>query len=1385
MKMKKRILSMILALAMLVTAVPLTAVAEQTPTATPETALTVQGESSVGRLIASALEEEVEDAEKIVDKIRGIEMNGNFAEIELYTTVPATVVVGIFDEDGKQMLAAGEAPVEADAEYVTVEIEGEMPAYYVARAFLLDAETKKPLSASFETLMYTQAMQELLAMTVDDFEDETVLNLDEDKTNNFAVFADGVIQLRASGAKDVLVSADDEQHLYVFSGVTEAITGLGAGDIVCYAVAEDDYVIFKVKSVAVNGTLATVTGDEELDIEEVFDVVKINTTGDGEGMTVDMSDADEGVAFEGFAEEKPAQGSALEPSKISDSIGHSYHFSLSREFNTPHDVANITVSGDIVLSTKFTFQLYLLWLGIEIDVDYSVNASGSFNISGKLDMVDQKLADLFIPIGVGDVTVGAELCLVFRSEGKITFEISVFQSNGFSYNSKNGKWIDTSIPATTDSDIRSEVSFFFGLELSPKISALVQTVSIKVPLQIGIEVSANTRNRQDTVEERHACTICVEGEISILTKASVAIEFEFRILFSKWKAGHEATLIEVKRKLKDFYWSKELGFGWGKCPNDTCRIIFCVIDENGDPVTDAKVDGKTTDENGKITTYYTAGEKALTVSRPGKVDVVKNVTVSKPEMKILQLSDEDTPAVLSPTSPHTVIASGKCDDNISYTLLGDGTLVITGKGEIPDFACRYNNVIFYTAAPWGTYIDSIRHVVIGNGITGIGKNAFSGCVDLIDIHTPESVITIGDGAFSDCSSLRSLKIPDGVTAIGNWGLQTCTSLTDVVIGRGITSIGEGAFSKCYSLKNVTIPDTVTSIEDDAFDRCKSLRSVQIPKSVTKIGMGAFYYCESLESVIIPDSVTTLGAWAFDTCTGLISITIGNGITSIGYMTFNDCTSLRSIVIGSGIKNVDGYAFYGCGSLSHVNISDLAAWCKIVFRDSYSNPLLYAHALYINGDLATEIMIPNSVTSIADGAFENCTSLTSVTIKNGISSIGSRTFAGCSNLICVSIPSSVSNIGISAFVGCKNLHKVEIVDLSAWCRIIFSDSNSNPLSYAHDLYINGMLATDITIPDTVTSIGYCAFYNCTSLVSVTFGSGVTHIGNYAFDCCTNLDTITIADNIVSIGEGAFWGCSGLKCATIGSCVADIGGATFYDCTSLTDIYYGGTEAQWEAIGGKNARYPSTTTVHYNTNSASSVSRSATRVSAARILPPVRETALTEQTVTQYDLVPGAEYLLAVFSNAYSEFSFADASLLYIAQAPADENGEITFTYYLPSVPAEGVTTLILGACNHAESAPTTILEPTDHDHGLCACYCAKCGELMWQKETPHLYILGDVNGDQKIDADDLTVIAKFVAKITVFDIDALAAADVNTDGRVDSDDLTQMAKYIAKIISSFD
>ena len=336
-----------------------------------------------------------------------------------------------------------------------------------------------------------------------------------------------------------------------------------------------------------------------------------------------------------------------------------------------------------------------------------------------------------------------------------------------------------------------------------------------------------------------------------------------------------------------------------------------------------------------------------------------------------------------------------------------------------------------------------------------------------------SVTSIGNSAFEECVVLTSVTIPNSVTSIGDQAFARCRGLTSVTIGNSVTSIGDYAFWECFNLTSVTIPNSVTSIGDYAFWQCSRLTSVSIGNSVTSIGNYAFDSCRRLTSVTIPNSVTSIGDRAFRNCSGLTSVTIGNSVTDIGGWAFENCSDLTSIKVESGNTTYDSRN--DCNAIIETASNTLFAGCK-------------------------NTVIPNSVTSIGERAFRNCSGLTSVTIPNSVTFIGEEAFSFCRGLTSIKVESG--NPTYDSRNDCNAIIETASNRLVAGCK-------------------------NTVIPNSVTSIGGHAFSGCDGLISVTIPNSVTSIGYQAFSFCSDLTSVTIGKSVTSIEASAFAYCSKLN------------------------------------------------------------------------------------------------------------------------------------------------------------------------------------------------------------------------------------------------------------------
>lgn len=497
--------------------------------------------------------------------------------------------------------------------------------------------------------------------------------------------------------------------------------------------------------------------------------------------------------------------------------------------------------------------------------------------------------------------------------------------------------------------------------------------------------------------------------------------------------------------------------------------------------------------------------------------------------------------------------SGTCGENLTWTLDVEGTLRISGTGEMEEYG-------WPGGLPWRDSQSEIKAVVIGSGVTTIGKGAFYSCTSLTSVTIPDGVTTIGNNAFSSCTSLTSITIPASVTTIGESAFYRCSSLTDVFITNidawcrinfgnssanpmyraknirlngskitsvtvpaeiadlnytfrgfkdliqvtlpnGLRNIGDSAFSGCSRLAGVNIPDSVTAIGSYAFSSCDSLIRLNIPQGITSIGKGAFEGCSSLISINIPEGVTAISDDAFFGCSHLPSINIPEGVTSIGSAAFSGCGNLISVDIPVGVTTIGYSAFRGCDGLTSITIP---AGVTTIEKETFNHC----------DNLTSVVFSKNSkLTAIRASAFAYCEKLSDIIIPEGVITIDSwasysysGAFYACGSLTSINIPASVTTIGSKTFELCRKLTDVHISDLDAWCNINFDNENANPLYSATNLYLNGQLVEALEIPGSVSVIQAGLFRNAKCLKRVSIPRSLAGVAANAFENCTNITEV---------------------------------------------------------------------------------------------------------------------------------------------------------------------------------------------------------------------------------------------------------------------------------------
>ena len=455
-------------------------------------------------------------------------------------------------------------------------------------------------------------------------------------------------------------------------------------------------------------------------------------------------------------------------------------------------------------------------------------------------------------------------------------------------------------------------------------------------------------------------------------------------------------------------------------------------------------------------------------------------------------------------SDMTIVAHFVPNDNIVFADANVKSICVAYWDTNNDGELSYEeaaDVTFFADYPfYGSEITSFDEFQYFTGLSSLKSYFFNNCTKLTSIILPNSITEIESGAFQGCSSLTTLTIGNSVTSIGEYVFYG-TRIANLTISDSVVSIGEYAFENSI-ITNLTIGNALNSISSYGFGAQSDINTVFFTGNIHQwcsIQFKGFYsnplvhaehfYVDNelITDLVIPVTVTEIKNYAFCCADFLTSVTIPNTVTSIGVDAFYNCYGLTgSLTIPYSVTSIGDHAFQCCYNLNAIYYTgDISQWCNIDFNGFYTNPLYDAHNLYIDNELVTDLVIPETVSEIKDYAFSGASCLTSLTIPNSVTSIGNRAFQRCYNMTALTIGNSVTSIGEYAFDYCTRL------------------------------------TGSLIIPNSVTSIGNVAFSTCRNITALTIGNSVTSIGSGAFNSCTNLETMSVfAATPPTLGNNTF-------------------------------------------------------------------------------------------------------------------------------------------------------------------------------------------------------------------------------------------------------------------------
>lgn len=549
--------------------------------------------------------------------------------------------------------------------------------------------------------------------------------------------------------------------------------------------------------------------------------------------------------------------------------------------------------------------------------------------------------------------------------------------------------------------------------------------------------------------------------------------------------------------------------------------------------------------------------------------------------------------------------NSKCGESLTWNLDEIGILTISGTGDMYNYSSAY-------PAPWSAKNNDISEIIVLDGVTSIGNNAFHSCSTLSMVTFMGGLTRIGSGAFAGCEALGDFDFPYNLETIGANAFSNCNNLIDVTIPDSVQSIGSEAFSLCEGLQSVYLPQMLTIIPDGIFTDCALLESITIPDTVTEIGANAFSKCTAFSLTELPSGIQRIGAAAFENCERIENLELPKTLESIGEAAFGgtiidkasfegtpekwkaiggDCGIECEVTFPNHICDFGSSWQYdthkhwqscSCGKTQnegeHTGDGDTCTVCDAALSEALGSGS-------IDGGLSWSLSRSGALTISGSGKMPDFSSVAnaapwdkqkdkiqSAVIKSGVQSISGGAFSGCSALEKVGISDTVAQIDLNAFDGCTALAKFEVAaDNKAFSSdggVLFSADKkllrcpvgksadctvpSGTVAIAGGAFKDCSKLESLVIPDSVTAIGKSAFENCAALKRITLPKSITTLEALTFSGCAALAEIALPDGLKALGEKVFSGCAALKSVRIPAEVAVIPPEAFSGCSSLESI-----------------------------------------------------------------------------------------------------------------------------------------------------------------------------------------------------------------------------------------
>ena len=571
----------------------------------------------------------------------------------------------------------------------------------------------------------------------------------------------------------------------------------------------------------------------------------------------------------------------------------------------------------------------------------------------------------------------------------------------------------------------------------------------------------------------------------------------------------------------------------------------------------------------------------------------------------------------------------------------------------------FSNPLYYAKKFYSAPDVEVTNLVIPEGVTSIGGNAFYRCEGITSVTLPSTLTAIGSNAFA-YTNIESVAIPASVTEIEEGTFKHCANLTSVTIPEGVTTIGGSAFANS-GLTSLTLPSTITSMSQ-SFYGCADLATLTLTPGITTLGQ-SFYNCPKLTTVNIPGSVKEIGTSDFSSCTGLTTVVLNEGtekiefsgctdLTTINFPSttkeiyFKNCSSIETVILQEGVTRIGGFegcsgleqinipstvtyvgTFKNCNALEKVIIADIPSWCAARHYDArYYGPTLMAGKLYLgtvdDNEEITNLVIPEGVTKITGEAFIGLPNITSITLPSTLTNWENKAFDGCTGVTdvwCLANPITLDWSESNNNFKAEKETKMHVLEADLWTSN-FPDANAT--------FVGDLTQVPYTATAAVSAFGADKFTGATAMLlnsfdaetgkgNAIFGGNLTGVAANAFAGNTSLTSITLPDGIATIGSNAFNGCTALATITLPKTVTTFSANAFAGLANTTDVWcVAEPEAlTWDGTGFKDGK---ATTMHVMVADDWTTKFPDANVSFLGDMTRFRYTATAKDTKSFYDL-----------------------------------------------------------------------------------------------------------------------------------------------------------------------